>query len=477
MKYFEKNRVFPVCLSMILMTVLLCFRGSKKFFEAYPSARCIYDIRIQMFLFAILGFCLIWGLYACNQDRKWIYCKGIGIGILFLAYLKIYNTIKGKVVYNISSKAGICGILLGSAVFYVLIKLIFSKREDEKTQRMISFDTVSKFRNQLMGIAMLYVMVFHMTITRADFGDGILYFLVKMGNSGVDIFVFLSGIGMTYSLSKNFDIIDFYKKRVLRIYPDYIPVVGLYSLVIYFSGLCSFGMVITNCLGISFWFSESNYAFNWYIPAMILFYIFAPVLYKLMEDNKRRNIVFFSLYFLSILFILVCYDYLKLGRLSIAFCRFPVFLIGMLIGFFLLGKKKISNSEWLSLAVLFLISLLIYIWKIQKSVPFYGGKWFPYAVMAPVFCIYISKIMGYMKEDSRILKFLSWVGKNSLLIYLFNVIFVRFGKVFSKRYIGKGSLERNLFSVFVIILNLFVVFLIIKIKAKLRWRKEKCRQQ
>ena len=81
-----------------------------------------------------------------------------------------------------------------------LIKLIFSKREDEKTQRMISFDTVSKFRNQLMGIAMLYVMVFHMTITRADFGDGILYFLVKMGNSGVDIFVFLSGIGMTYSL-------------------------------------------------------------------------------------------------------------------------------------------------------------------------------------------------------------------------------------------------------------------------------------
>ena len=54
---------------------------------------------------------------------------------------------------------------------------------------------ISRYRGELMGLAMVLIILFHVSLPRHDS----FYGLVRMGNIGVDIFLFLSGIGLWFS--------------------------------------------------------------------------------------------------------------------------------------------------------------------------------------------------------------------------------------------------------------------------------------
>ena len=94
---------------------------------------------------------------------------------------------------------------------------------------------LSAYRTQLMGIATLMIIIchanaYHVLLPR------FLASLFVWGNFGVDIFLFLSGIGLYYSLSKRNthkkdDYISFYKKRGVRIYIPYIIIYVPYCLI------------------------------------------------------------------------------------------------------------------------------------------------------------------------------------------------------------------------------------------------------
>ena len=62
----------------------------------------------------------------------------------------------------------------------------------------IELYNMSRFRGEQMGAAMLFVILFHVGLDRWDPMFG----LRRMGNVGVDIFLFLSGIGLWYSWTK-----------------------------------------------------------------------------------------------------------------------------------------------------------------------------------------------------------------------------------------------------------------------------------
>ena len=54
----------------------------------------------------------------------------------------------------------------------------------------IELANISRYRGELMGAAMLFVILFHVSLPREDAFFG----LRRMGNIGVDIFLFLSGM-------------------------------------------------------------------------------------------------------------------------------------------------------------------------------------------------------------------------------------------------------------------------------------------
>lgn len=100
----------------------------------------------------------------------------------------------------------------------------------------IDLVNVSRFRAEHMGMAMLFVILFHVGLPRwSDF-----YGLRRMGNLGVDMFLFLSGVGLWFSWMKNpkneeygarmffKDWLQFYWRRLKRIYPVWLVIACLY---------------------------------------------------------------------------------------------------------------------------------------------------------------------------------------------------------------------------------------------------------
>ena len=84
--------------------------------------------------------------------------------------------------------------------------------------REIELADVSRYRSELMGAAILFIILFHVPLARSDAFFG----LRRCGNIGVDMFLFLSCIGLWYSWVKNPSVKHFYKRRLLRILPTWL---------------------------------------------------------------------------------------------------------------------------------------------------------------------------------------------------------------------------------------------------------------
>ena len=90
----------------------------------------------------------------------------------------------------------------------------------------IKLADVSRYRGELMGIAIVFIILFHIPLDRSDMFFG----LRRCGNIGVDMFLFLSGIGLWYSWTKQPSFKSFYKRRLLRIFPTWLVISSLYYL-------------------------------------------------------------------------------------------------------------------------------------------------------------------------------------------------------------------------------------------------------
>lgn len=77
---------------------------------------------------------------------------------------------------------------------------------------------ISYHRNSIMGIAILWIMMYHMPYLNSIAGS-LIGSAILIGFCGVDIFFFLSSFGIYYSFQKQQTLKSFYKKRILRILP------------------------------------------------------------------------------------------------------------------------------------------------------------------------------------------------------------------------------------------------------------------
>ena len=97
---------------------------------------------------------------------------------------------------------------------------------------------ISRYRSELMGCAMLWIILFHLPQIPLVENNTIVLWISKgarifqwIGFYGVDIFLFLSGYGLVYSLEQN-NLWEYYKKRMLRIFPGLIIISLLYCLIV-----------------------------------------------------------------------------------------------------------------------------------------------------------------------------------------------------------------------------------------------------
>ena len=290
--------------------------------------------------------------------------------------------------------------------------------------KKFSFKTVMKYRNNIFGISALWIVAFHIYYMiyapSADFVKDIL----RIGNMGVDVFLFLSAIGLSYSVEKN-KLSDFYKNRFSRlIIPFIVLSLPFYIWKDFFANpitMITPLRFILDMTSLSYWIFD--YYELWYISFIVLMYILFPWLYKLY--NKNRNYILF-LIIISVLAEVLAwqtnsYLYTNLER---AFSRIPIFLFGIFISDYVKKDVKISNTGVAISALLFIAAFVI---RTKISMPVLFTRYI-YGIMAVCLIIASGYVFDFISEKKvlkPILKISEFAGDISLEIYIIHALIIR----------------------------------------------------
>ena len=93
---------------------------------------------------------------------------------------------------------------------------------------MNAYQRISRYKSQLMGIAILIVVYGHFFYYHSGLKDYTQLNITMWYTVGsVDIFMFLSGFGIYHSLSKNDNPLRVLQRRMSRLLPAYLPFIVL----------------------------------------------------------------------------------------------------------------------------------------------------------------------------------------------------------------------------------------------------------
>lgn len=287
----------------------------------------------------------------------------------------------------------------------------------------IRLSDISRYRSELMGAAMLFVLAFHVGLPKTDF----MHPLVRCGNIGVDIFLFLSGIGLWYSWSKCPSLWHFFKRRYLRVYPVWLIVACLFYIPDYMqhASKLSPGVIdlIANILvGWSFWRMD-DLTF-WFVPTIMMLYTFAPAYMALI----RRCDAYRWLPVVFIVWAVMVYYYPPLrhsvGHIEIFWSRVPIFLIGINCGQIVKEQRVVNIGAGVMISVLFVLSLVM----CMKFEEMWRGR-FPLFIERMVYIpltvtsvIILARLM--CRAPGWLCRCLAFIGTYSLEIYLVHYEFV-----------------------------------------------------
>lgn len=207
-----------------------------------------------------------------------------------------------------------------------------------------TYNIISKHRNIVYTFGIISVLYFHFLCIRKEaglsFGAFDRFYDSYISSIGVEMFVFLSGMGMYFSISKS-PLKEFWEKRAARILIPYFLV-----------GCTVWGYVdIVRAKDIGLFFKElfwlrylqSGVNTFWYVLFILIMYLIYPFIYRLL--NTRCPLIYTGILLLGV--ILLNFLLAKTGGnfwkyTSIAFGRIPVYILGSYMGLLIYEKRKIS---------------------------------------------------------------------------------------------------------------------------------------
>lgn len=211
---------------------------------------------------------------------------------------------------------------------------------------VLQWNDLSRHRGELMGLAMLFVILFHVYVPRHDIGYGI----HRLGNIGVDLFLFLSGVGLWYSWSNSAGkapsagsrLLSFWKRRYIRIFPAWLIVACAYYLPRYSGDVRDTATDIL--VNLDFW-TQGELTF-WYLPAIMALYLIAPLYMQLVERAPvwRWTALLPVVWCIAVQWVMPLHA--SVGHLEIFWSRVPVFLLGLNAGAWVKDKRREDTSAF-----------------------------------------------------------------------------------------------------------------------------------
>lgn len=284
----------------------------------------------------------------------------------------------------------------------------------------MNIELICKHRSALMGFALIWVMLYHLC------GQGDCQTIYKaflaIGHAGVDMFFFLSGLGLTYSyyerLKSLADIKVYYWKRFLRIIPTYYLVILISSVVLKKTVIDTLWRL--SCIG--FWISKPYY--DWFIPSLLLFYICFPIFIRLSHK--------YNIYKAAVLFIIVgligTVGLILIGKGTIILflSRIPILFVGCIFGYYLKYVKQIIRYPvalgGIMLSVIGLCSEIVLTCHFDAAfLRRTALHHLPFVLIIPGFCLSLSYLFEWISRIGCVNWFvlaLTFIGTYSLEIYL-----------------------------------------------------------
>ena len=286
--------------------------------------------------------------------------------------------------------------------------------------------------NELKGLGILTVVFAHfayMKVTNSEF----LYPLSIIAGVGVDLFLFMSGYGLSVGmLKKPMGALEFYKKRVIKIFiPFWVTLILLFIAdAIFMDKTYSFGYMLKSVLGFfptADGFGDVNSPF-WYITWLIMFYLLFPLVF--FKDRPWLTALILAV----IATLIGTFNPFELGSNWLHRLHTVAFPMGIVAAWLLQAKDGKDNAlvtyikefrvnsndmRYIVMAIMFVI--VFYVsqrtgansWPTLKA--FVGQGFFVEQIMSIVIMMAFIVIFVLKKIDS---KFLAMYGVYSYEVYL-----------------------------------------------------------
>ena len=326
----------------------------------------------------------------------------------------------------------------------------------------------------LRAVAVLSVLLFHIEI---NFFSG--------GFLGVDIFFVISGYLISSQIitnykSGNFSFLDFYKRRVRRLFPAFIITIlfcicdsSFIFVDIHYKDLKASALyAILGISNIYFWINTDYFGINsifrpllhiWSLSVEEQFYLIWPITLLLaFRILKEKSIIFLSTIFILSLIISEIYAGRPAG-FYLPFFRFFEFIIGYLIFFF--EKKFYKKNIFLYYTGFIILMFSIFLFSSSTSIP---------GINSLFVCIGTSFMILFYDKDFQLYKLLTnnvivFIGKISYSLYLIHwpiYVFYSYTKLGQLSFLDKA----------IVVIISFILSIIMYTFIEQTFRKEKFKQ-
>ena len=297
--------------------------------------------------------------------------------------------------------------------------------------KKFNYYLISKYRKEIMGFSIIQILLHHIFEDIISLGNPeLLYFKTAnilfnfFSSFGVDIFLFLSAIGLFFSIKRDNSLINFYKKRIFRVFVPYLFLASIfwiyYDIIIH---KLSFKYVIYDL----FWISllKDGVITFWYIYAILLLYLTFPIInYFINSDKKKslkRMILLISITYIFNMLILFA-NHKLYGNLILFLSRIPIFILGIYIAPKVYGKDELTKKEIFELSIFSGIAFIIKIILIIKPMVKLGGTINLFATsISSLLIIYLLCMIFENFYINRTKKLLTFTGKITLYIYIISI--------------------------------------------------------
>lgn len=285
--------------------------------------------------------------------------------------------------------------------------------------RTLSWELLSKYRKELFGISTIMILILYGNSMQWAVQMKFVYQIILQGNIGVDIFLFLSGIGLWFSFSKDQNIKEFYRKRVRRLLPSWICIaVPCFFIMDFVVDKHRFGQFIMDVSTLSFWTDERG---MWFISFIIICYLCYPFIYKILNGkNAFVKILLICMGTVAINLIMYFYFTDYFVRLEIAVSRCVIFILGCCSAPPCNEKRKLPVTVPICCLIVYvLLRIFIVIFMKNVSVIEFKTTMIRYAYIPAVIAIVflVPAILEWI-NSTFIKKVFRWFGEISLEVYL-----------------------------------------------------------